>query len=73
MGSAPSPWRNADLLFEGAIESRLGLVADLGCHLRHANPFTLEQSRRQLYAPARQILHGRILYEVREAMGEHGA
>jgi len=40
--STPSARRNAHALLEGPIEGRLGLVTDVSCHLRDADPLPLE-------------------------------
>ena len=73
MPSSPCPRRHANTLFEGAIESGLGLVANVARDLRDCNAGLLQQARGELHPPSRQVLHWCIAHKMCKSFREHGA
>src|SRR5262249_43989839 len=59
------------MLLERAIEGRFRFITDLRGHLREAGAGILKMSRRQLHAPATEIVHRRDADKMCEAIGKH--
>ena len=70
---SPRPWGNADKLLKGAIEGRLGFIADCSRRARDAESRLFQQSTRELKAPARQIVQRGNADIVGETLGEDRA
>ena len=59
------------MLLERAIEGRFRFITDLRGHLREAGAGILKMSRRQLHAPATEVVHRRNANKMREAIGKY--
>ena len=69
---APRPWGNADELLKGAIEGRLGFIADCSRRARDAESRLLQQSTRELKAPACEIVQRGDADVFGKALSENG-
>jgi hypothetical protein len=69
----PRRGRIADDLLERPAERRLRRVADILGDLGEAQPAIRQQARRHLHAPLCEVLHRRLLDEVKKSIGERGA